>query len=336
MDFFTHQLTCRYDLLPPEAMAHHFLGLSSSFDSYTTCLGSNIQKDEVLAECVRYIAPICGNTVETSLTATCNPILKYTKELFAEQSSAITDMKKECNITDVVHCKRFQGIVDQLQKRLLSSGESFDPRILYKLKWFILHHLCLDRVKENNQNCLHIAIKKCKQSHIQVLQINRMKMEEVEPLLMRNPDLFVIYYIRDPRATAVSRVNTKHMMRDITDNRPLNEAYYLCHKMAADLRQFNILQSKYPGSLQMIKYEDLVKQPYVTASRIYSRFGKKPSPRWSTFAQKTMHNSGAQGEYVLKDAVANLQRWRNEIPHDQLTEVNQYCGPLLDALDYEM
>jgi hypothetical protein len=319
-------------------MAHHFLLSSKAFADYTSCLGPNIGKDRIIAQCVRYIAPLCGNTVETSLAEKCHIFLKYTRDVFTENANGIASMKQSLNqTTNRIPSSFVQILVDKLLQKLKDSEEFFDPRLLYKLKWFISHKLCIEDIRESNQMCLSMAITKCHQSTIHVLQINRMKMEEVDLLLKKNPDLHVVYYVRDPRAIAVSRSNTKHMVKDITDIRPITEAYHLCHKMATDLEQFYLLQSKYPGAFQLVNYENLVRDPVGTANLMYSLFGKESSPGWVAFAQRTMHVFGNDPEnYVLKDAAANLVRWRKDVAYDELNAMNNYCGPLLQALGYDI
>ena len=318
-------------------MGHHFLLESSFFRDYTKCLIPHIGKGGDLTECVRYIAPICGNTVETSTAEKCHIMVKLTRELFGEDSTASERIKEAFRRRDqLILQPLLQLFQSRLRNKMTASRRWFDPRLYNKLSWFIYHRLCLESVHKNNARCIGDLVKRCESSDLRVLEVNRMLMEDTEPLVRRNPDIYVFYYVRDPRAIAVSRCNTEHMVIDITDIDPLKEAHYICHKMATDLSQFRVLQARYPGVYNLVKYEDLVLDPEGTAARIYNTIGRPAPDRWRTFAKRAMqmHFSATRGINRSNSPTDVLNAWRIQLSRDVLDKMNLYCEPVLKALNY--
>ena len=137
---------------------------------------------------------------------------------------------------------------------------------------FVNHARCNAQFPKWIQQCTHLLQDKYDKSQIVTYKGLRVTMASVERMLQLDPDLHIVYFVRDPRGTVTSRVNIQHTYRD-TKNSVVLEAKYHCVKMLADLRVYERLQKEYPGAILMVKYEEVSEKPYDEIARIYDFFG---------------------------------------------------------------
>lgn len=96
----------------------------------------------------------------------------------------------------------------------------------------------------------------------------RHRIEDPEPLIVANPDLFGVHYVRDPRAIAASRTRTNYLKWDKMDKRPAKEAELLCARMREDLKRRADLEKRYRGVFLQIRCEDLISRPVDVATQV--------------------------------------------------------------------
>lgn len=124
--------------------------------------------------------------------------------------------------------------------------------------------------------CFNTVEKKCSSSKLLVYKALRISMVEVEAMLERDPDLYVLYTTRDPRNIMDSAVR-KRFISSYSQKNSVKEAELLCLKMDRDLEVFAQLRRKYPSALKHITYEQLVKDSPATVADIYD-FLELPVP----------------------------------------------------------
>lgn len=200
------------------------------------------------------------------------------------------------------------------------------------------HRDCMSSVVKKVKICLPKAIDVCKNSSIQALEVIRSNMESLEDLILRVPDLYVIYYVRDPRAIVNSVLSTD-LTTSIGPTDFFSEAEIICHKMEEDLKHYEILKSKFPGVFLLTKYEDLVTDPVSFGDKVYQHIGlNKATQRWVRFSQTALHSDSSTGTFGVKrkDGTKSIEKWREGLSVDTVIKVNALCKHVLEKLDYEI
>ena len=318
-DFYNNIFSCNYEDLPPETMAHHFLKESTAMDDYYNCISEKRSKNVNNDACKNHISSTCSSKmVEISQGAKCHMVIAAMETIL----------------------DRYRGISNELRLLKLLQDLLHDNSISIpyndKLLQFVRHGLCVEQMRFDNAKCIEIAKRKCKNDKLLVAKVNRMKIEDLEPIIMTKPAIHVLYYTRDPRAIALSRHKIGFLTFDKHNRSTLREAEYLCHKMREDIRQKMILEKKYPGVFTHLTYEGLVADPVGFAKRVYGIFNKAYPRRWRDFITKHMHNKRASSPFEM--AVQNVKKaafgWRPEIPKHELASINRFCGDVITALGY--
>ena len=290
-------------------------------DSYVKCMKGKRRKNINIKACKRYIASICSsNMVEISLGARCHTVISAMKTIMVRYPNG----RNESHLHTLLQ--------DFLQDNGISI--SYSDSLLQ----FVRHGLCIEQMRSDNAKCIDIAREKCKRDTLLVVQVNRMKMEDLEPIIKSNPDMYVVHYTRDPRAIALSRHRIGFLTFDKRNRSTLREAEYLCDKMREDIRQRTILEKKYPGVFTHLTYEKLAVDPIGFATRIYGIFRKTYPSSWRKFTAKHMHGKshGSSFGVVVQNATKTAFAWKEKIPKHQLDAINRFCADVLAALGYEI
>ena len=162
-------------------------------------------------------------------------------------------------------------------------------------------------------------------------------MTSVERMLKRDPDLHVVYYVRDPRATVTSRVKISHTYRD-TKNNVVLEAKYHCVKMLADLRVYFRLMEEYPGAILLVKYEDVTLNPFDEIKRIYDFYGMCVHHSVYTWMIKNQESTTNGGVFSTSrvNATSSIDQWRRAVTPRAQELMTHYCQDVLQALNYNL
>lgn len=72
----------------------------------------------------------------------------------------------------------------------------------------LTHYQCMVKVESSVKRCMPKGGDVCKKAQIQAVEVIRSNMEALEELILNVPDIYVIYYVRDPILIAKSVKNT--------------------------------------------------------------------------------------------------------------------------------
>ena len=295
---FSHSLLNCNFSLVPPELFTHTAVSFSRLGPLRPCVASHT-KDDNLNDCRVAILHKCSGNIAKSITNNCPHSI-----LFAMNASQQKDIQSEhisSEFLEYVKCR-----------------EDFAVKVI---------PTCLEDLKT-----------RCISKRFVVLKALRLNIETVKHLLERDPDLYVLYLVRDPRSTVSSRVNIWYTYTD-TYNNPVLEAKYLCQRMLHDLRIFFQLRKQFPNALKMIRYEDLVRNRFFTVGEVYS------------FLNSTMHHSltkwlqmnylkQPENDYIFgtsrKDSLDSLSKWKTKIPISHHKRMNKQCKDVLNYLDYKM
>ena len=156
-------------------------------------------------------------------------------------------------------------------------------------------------------------------------------MEHVEELLKHDPDIKVIYSVRDPRGIINSRFNVNYKYP-----KSLVNPNSLCSLMAHDLKLFHELKLRHPNSLYLNYYEKLAVDPVGVSDDIYRFLGVPKSPAINDWIKKMKTGKdgsvfGTDRENPEKTAYA----WKTSMKVKDINNITITCRPVLSLLGYD-
>ncbi len=315
-EFLSAMLECRFSHIPLETLTHdYFLQQSSGFTDYFDCYNST--RGFTKQTCFEDVYPLCGKTAEDSVNRSCPLLSRAAKSL---TSTVIQN-------TDIESASK------QIKMALVSEGITITEKIQELIKPFVERELCFPKVWKVIRQCLGLAVNRCRSSPMRVLEINRMKMEDMDFVIQAFPNVHYFYYTRDPRGISLSRAMESYRRVEVNDTRAITEARYLCPRMLRDVVEFRHLKRKYPGLIHHVRYEDFVTNPIMKSVEVYDHLGRNAPANWASFVAKNMH-AKEKRKYQVIDAKETATNWMRDIPKVDLREMDHMCGEVLDSLGY--
>ena len=115
------------------------------------------------------------------------------------------------------------------------------------------------------------------------------------------------------------------------------EGKALCKVMMHDYIWYHKLKQLYPGSVYMLKYENLAQYPLEEASDVYS-FIQKDFPKavsnW-IMAKMQGKNSGAF-QTSRKNSTKTAFTWKSELETGQIRQLTQICRDVIRVYGYSL
>ena len=276
-EFLSAMLECDAYSLPLETMTQRFfMKQSSALAAYCSCAISR-GLFSMAEPCFRQVwSHACGRSAEESVNQGCPTV-----------SHAAKSIIKDSDLPSATH---------QTKAAMKSEGLIINKDICELAELFAQREQCFWKVKKDIQPCLGIAEDNCSSSTLRVLEINRMKMEDMDFVIEAFPDLYYFYYTRDPRAISLSR-SKKHV---------IDEARYLCPRMLRDVVEFRKLKRKYPGLIHHVHYEDFATNPVSKSEEVYGLLGYSPPAQWMSFVESNIV-MGTWFTFIIFPCVASIQ-----------------------------
>ena len=314
-EYLSAMLECNFKNILLETLTQdYFLQQSSGFDDYFSCYRS--QNISLQAKACFNEVSICGTTAEQSMKHGCPVLSRLMK-------------------TRIRNGHDLASANQRIEAALMQEGVTITTKVKKLIELFGKRQACLSKVRNAIQQCLELAVKRCSSSSLRVLEINRMKMEDMDFIIQAFPHVHYFYYTRDPRGISLSRSRTRKLKVIEKDTRAITEARYLCPRMQRDVVEFRQLERKYPGLIHHVRYEDFVTNPIAKSVEVYGRFGDTPPPQWASFTEENMHaKRKTKNYYQVKNATETATSWMRDIPAADLREMDDLCGEVLDTLGY--
>ncbi len=315
-EFLSAMLECRFSSIPLETLTQDdFLRQSSGLTDYFHCYKST--RKFTKETCFMDVYRLCGKTAQNSVNRGCPLLSRAAKSLTGT----------------IIGNEFIESASKQIKMALVSEGITITNKINGLIKRFAKRELCFSKIRKVIQQCLGLAVSRCRSSSLRVLEINRMKMEDMDFVIQAFPDVHYFYYTRDPRGISASRVKKSYLRAKMNDTRAITEARYLCPRMLRDVVEFRRLERKYPGLIYHVRYEDYVTNPITKSVEVYDHLGRNATAHWASFATKNMH-AKAKRKYQVIDAKETATNWMREIPKVDMQEMDHMCGEVLDSLGY--
>lgn len=236
---------------------------------------------------------------------------------------------KQATVSDGIQ----NGCSDYLEiaQKLVASGKenksmqnvTGDPK---KLETFLKYERCKQILLKSVDPCLEKSKlkRKCRASCIRAALISHLKEPFINASLKAFPDVCIVYYTRDPRAVIASR-NGEDGSSELWKQGVL----LLCDEMASDMRVLEVLDSKYPGAILVIRDEDLRAHPRETVASLFGHIDLDPLPETYEWLQESLHS-------LTTNITQEENRWRTRFQQSDVDEVsnNPQCEKVFKRLGY--
>lgn len=215
---------------------------------------------------------------------------------------------------------------------------------------FKAYFACTRNISEAIKPCVVNLTAACKNSSIVTYKGLRLRMDSVEEFMRDDPDFKVIHFMRDPRATTMSRLvpPVRLSFRQSFRN-PINEVKFLCHKVLVDLRASRRLAERYPTRFMFVKYEDVASSPIDSIEDIYD-FLDRPihsnltewlnisssvtRPQSLGVVRRKWQRQELAFNTVRKNWTSSIEKWRRGLsPHIQ-AKMTALCQEVLEVSGY--
>lgn len=117
------------------------------------------------------------------------------------------------------------------------------------------------------ENCSSVHAAKCQQADLRLMKTVRLRLNQMETLFEKYPNLKVILLMRNPQKILASRLNKNWCGSSTASNCSNIEA--LCQDMTNDLK----IGQMYPASIHIVKYEDIDQDPLSEMQKIADFLG---------------------------------------------------------------
>ncbi|XP_013382626.1 carbohydrate sulfotransferase 1 [Lingula anatina] len=190
--------------------------------------------------------------------------------------------------------------------------------------------------------CIPLIKRACDKS-FKAFKIVVLRMTDLEPILRQFERVKILYLVRDPRASILSMRKYK-LIRPVT----LQKCNMTCEivkrckeHMIPDLVARDRLQSRFPGRIMTLRYEDLADNPIAYADKIYEFIGREMPANVREWLVNT--TSGKIEGDVMSDPYGTSRvnssqtahQWERTIQPSLGVEVDSYCGEVIQKLGYE-
>lgn len=177
-----------------------------------------------------------------------------------------------------------------------------------------------------DQNCTPTLRQICAKRKLRAAKTVRASMLSMEPLLRADDQFRIIHLVRDPRAVVASRLATKdesvissYALRSngnasvpAKETPAVREASLYCRRAAVDLELSRLLQTRYPGRIMTVRYEDVLADVGRHAEAVYRFLGFEQVPR-ETDAWIKQDQQKMDAKLAAKGAVSTLDKWKKVI-----------------------
>ena len=179
------------------------------------------------------------------------------------------------------------------------------------------HYPDISQVKD----CIKQVENQCKQKHITSAKILRTTMQSMEATIRKIPDVYIIYYVRDPRGIYMSR-------------KGLIPFDALCSQMERNHQIYLKLKDKYPDVIHFMRYEDLAMDTKMTVSKMFTFLNESiPLSVQEEISEQT-NSDTRHGRTYRNNSTYTAISWRDKISEiDYQTSIHE-CGDILKMLNY--
>ena len=231
---------------------------------------------------------------------------------------------------EIARCEEYSQMARDLIANQKSTGALYLNQNMDKLKSFYKKEKCMQDLFKTVDECMEKfkVEDKCHSTSLRAIKVLRLKMMNMELFVKSIPDMQVVVYTRDPRATTASRQG----YRSSTSDRWRQDVIDLCAEMKYDLEAMDYLEKIYPGVFLLVRYEDLVEDTDAIVTKLFDHAKTPLREENLQFMEEMVRNQ----EGVKTEGSDPLGKWRTVYDVSDVDFVTEHpeCKTLLQRLDY--
>lgn len=280
---------------------------------------------------MRHIVPMSATSYSQCLKSTTNRTFQSeTVSAYACKKLLSRGCKSVDGISEL-SCYRKLHDTNTSKYDISILHEVFKSSKMFKTEDLQKHQLCMQSVMHKAYQCLPELIHNCKKAKLRATKVIRLQVESIKHVLMNDPDVKIIYYMRDPRAIIYSRLRTSGIKQKL-----VKEATELCSTMEKDFRSFKQLSFLFPNSMLMFRYEDLLSDRVNMTTKVYNFIEKELPESVLKFYEYALSakKDGRGMETFRRNATYTSLQWKRKLSQKDLLTIETVCKNVLVDLHY--
>lgn len=168
------------------------------------------------------------------------------------------------------------------------------------------------------------------------LKVIRFELAGLVSLMTSNPDLAVLYLVRDPRATLHSQSRAFHNYFSSYLETYINNT---CRARDRDLLAVDVFSKKFPNRIKVFRYEDLADSPIDVSRKLFQNVGLNFTNTDETHVRQ-LTEAGMSGiladdfSVIRPNSSTTASEWRKLISWDLVAMVQKYCNNWMANMGY--
>ena len=212
-------------------------------------------------------------------------------------------------------------------------------KFLFKNHNFRLWNSCQHYLPQEMMCLLPEYLNKvCPLYPIKLMKTVRLDLRETETLI-KDPslNLKILFLVRDPRGTYNSRSDTE-ISRWCEDRKQCVNLELGCEQMMDNINAAFDLETRYPGTIKLVRYEDLSMNPHDVVTDMMDFLDLPMIEELNNYivthtgAEKQKNNR--YGTY--RNSTARASAWRDKMSFDRIKEIQNACRAPMSKLGYRL
>ncbi|XP_059154777.1 carbohydrate sulfotransferase 3-like [Physella acuta] len=183
------------------------------------------------------------------------------------------------------------------------------------------------------EKCLSEGEASCLGKKIQFIKVIRLSVQSVGDLMKKYPCMKLIYLVRDPRGSYLS----KQRAFNIISSNTTYEAERYCRRVSEDIEAAMQLKTTYPSRLYLTRYENLAEQPSSAYQKLYSFLGLNFTKQIQEFVYNHTQ-AGKMDTNIYSTSKGNSSEvsyaWRQKIKFEDASIFDTQCREVYYRLGY--
>ena len=163
---------------------------------------------------------------------------------------------------------------------------------------------CLAEKAAELLDCYPVFTSGCSSSSLRVVKVVRGEMRDVDALMRASRNFRLVHLIRDPRGVISSRRRVPFFYSiGVKASNMIPEAAYYCEDVIRDIRLRRELETRYPGRILQVVYDEFVTNAHENVRRLYT-FLERPLPaEVIAFVNETKPSTALSWKTKLSDSI---------------------------------
>ncbi|XP_046546412.1 carbohydrate sulfotransferase 1-like [Haliotis rubra] len=183
------------------------------------------------------------------------------------------------------------------------------------------------------ENCLPILTDACSRAKVNFIKTINLTIHQAEPFIDKDPNLKLIYLVRDPRAVLSSQMRYGEFAPSAIDS----YSKTFCGIMLKDIQSYAKLKKTHPNQVTFVRYEDIAHKPIPLTEDLYNFVGLPLTQN----VRKHIYNitTGGNDEdcplcISKSNSTQAAEKWRLQAKDDFVQIVDSNCKNVYQYIGY--